>query len=196
MALRLNIIVASTRPGRAGIAIGKWFHSVAEAHGGFDAHLVDLAEYELPVFDEPGFPSSGKHVHDHTKRWAEVNAAGDAIAMVMPEYNHGPPGGLVNALNYLYNEWNYRPLSFVSYGGVSGGLRSVSVTKQLAVALRMVPVVEGVIIPNYFPLYEEGIFNAQEAHEKSANAALNELALLAGPLKTVREAKQAAKTKG
>lgn len=191
MTLRLNTVVASTRPGRAGLAVGTWFQGQAKSHGGFDAQLVDLAEFELPVFDEPHFPSQQKYTQEHTKRWAASADAADAFVFVTPEYNHGPPGGLLNALNYLYKEWNYKPVGFVSYAGISGGLRSVSIIKQLVVSLRMVPIVDSVIVPNYFPMMKDGVFEAGAAQEKSAVTMLNELALLAEALKSVRAKKAA-----
>ena len=101
MTLRLHTIIASTRPGRVGPAVGAWFQGVAEAHPAFDARLVDLADFALPVFDEPNHPRSGKYVHDHTKAWSESVAAADAFVFVTPEYNFHPTPALVNALTYL-----------------------------------------------------------------------------------------------
>lgn len=191
MTYRLNTVVVSTRPGRAGLAVGNWFHDQATHHPGFDAHLVDLADFNLPIFDEPAFPSQQKYTKDHTKRWAASADAADAFVFITPEYNHGPPGSLLNALNYLYKEWNYKPVGFVSYAGISGGLRSVGISKQLLVALRMVPIVDSVIVPNYFPLMKDGVFEGKETHQKSAVTMLDELRLLAEALKPVREKKAA-----
>ena len=121
MALRLNVIVASTRPGRVGIHVGRWAHGVAAAHPAFEARLVDLAEFALPVYDEPRHPRLRQYEHAHTRAWSASVAAADAFVLVTPEYNHGPTPALINALDYVYHEWHYKPAAFVSYGGVSGG---------------------------------------------------------------------------
>jgi NAD(P)H-dependent FMN reductase len=136
---KLNVIVASTRPGRVGIKIGSWFADYARQHGKFDVELVDLKEVNLPMMDEPNHPVKRQYQHDHTKAWsASVNAA-DAFILVTPEYNYGLPPALVNALDYLFVEWNYKPAAFVSYGGASGGMRSVQMTKQILTTLKIMP---------------------------------------------------------
>src|SRR5699024_2482249 len=112
MTLTLHTIICSTRPGRIGPAVGDWFHGVAVAHGGFEAVRVDLADFNLPIFDEPKHPRLQQYQHDHTKRWSESVAAADAFVFVTPEYNFNPPPSLVNALDYLSLEWNYKPCAF------------------------------------------------------------------------------------
>src|SRR3546814_6972986 len=79
--MRLNIIITSTRPGRVGPAVGRWFHAFAQSEGSFDARLVDLADFALPVYDEPHHPRLGKYQHEHTRRWSESVAAADAFAL-------------------------------------------------------------------------------------------------------------------
>src|SRR3546814_1428758 len=81
-------------------------------------------------------PRLGKYQHEHTRRWSESVAAADAFALVTPEYNFGPTPALLNALNYVYTEWNYKPAAFVSYGGVSGGIRAVQLTKPVLCTLK------------------------------------------------------------
>lgn len=175
MSLRLHTVIASTRPGRIGAAVARWFHGVAEDEGSFDAQLVDLAGFDLPVYDEPRHPRMREYEHEHTRRWSESVAAADAFVFVTPEYNFGPTPALSNALNYLYVEWNYKPAAFVSYGGVSGGLRGVEAAKQTLTTLKMVPIVEAVPIPMVAQRVEDGAFEAEEIHEKSARALLPEL---------------------
>jgi len=125
MTPKLHIIICSTRPGRVGPSVAQWAYDAAVAHGGFEPVLVDLASFGLPVFDEPEHPRLGKYQHAHTKAWSASVAAADAFVFVTPEYNFGPPPALVNALNYLSREWQYKPAAFVSYGGHSGGMRAV-----------------------------------------------------------------------
>ena len=92
-----------------------------------------------------------------------------------PEYNFGTPPALNNALNYLYLEWNYKAAMFVSYGGVSGGTRSVQMTRQTLSALKLVGITDGVHIPSIAKLIEDGRFKATPDNDKAARATLDEL---------------------
>jgi len=68
----LQVIVASTRPGRIGRAVGEWFAGEAREHGAFRVELVDLAEVALPLFDEPRHPRLRDDEHAHTQRWSAI----------------------------------------------------------------------------------------------------------------------------
>lgn len=189
MSLKLNVIVCSTRPGRVGISIGRWFEAYAKAHGSFDVTLEDLADYQLPVFDEPHHPRLRKYEHDHTKAWSASVERADAYVFVTPEYNYGPPPSLVNAMNYLVAEWRDKVAGFVSYGGVSGGMRAVQAEKLMMTNFKIMPLPEQVLIPN-FPqhLDAEKRFTPNELHETSAKAMLDELARWGAALKAMRQA--------
>lgn len=186
--LTLAVVITSTRPGRACLPIGTWFHGLAERHGRFEVKLVDLAEVNLPFIDEPRHPRFGQYEHDHTKAWSATVAAADAFVFVTPEYNHSSPPALLNAFDYLFKEWNYKAAGFVSYGGPAGGARSVQMTKQVVTALKMMPMFEGVVIPLFSQFLKDDVFTATEAHEKSATAMLDELARWAEALKVLRPA--------
>jgi NAD(P)H-dependent FMN reductase len=175
MAPRLHTIIGSTRPGRVGPSVAAWFHACAEQHALFKAVLVDLKTFDLPVFDEPFHPALQKYQHAHTKKWAESVEAADAFVFVAPEYNYGPSPALLNALDYVYVEWNYKPAAFVSYGSVSGGLRGVQMTKQTLSALKMVPIVEAVAIPMVQNQIKDGKFTPTEEQKKAASTMLDEL---------------------
>lgn len=186
MPLRLNIILASTRPGRIGKPVADWFEGVAKRKGNFDVHLVDLVDFELPVYDEPTHPRLQQYEHAHTRRWSESVAAADAYVFVTPEYNFGPTPALINALNYVYNEWNYKPAAFVSYGGVSGGLRAVQTAKLTLTTLKMMPILEAVMVPMVSEHIRDGRFEANEIHNDSAEVLLAELHRWAEALKPMR----------
>ena len=147
---QLQVVIASTRPGRAGLPIGRWAAETAAKHGGFDVELVDLEEMRLPLLDEPHHPRMRRYMKDHTLRWSKKVSVADAFVFVTPEYNYGPPPSLLNAIDFLHDEWAYKPVAFVSYGGVAAGLRSVQALKQVVTTLRMVPIPEGVAIPFVF----------------------------------------------
>jgi NAD(P)H-dependent FMN reductase len=110
---------------------------------------------------------------------------------VTPEYNFGPTPALTNAMNYLYHEWSYKPVGFVSYGGLSGGMRGVQIAKGLATTLKMMPMYEAVPIPSVFGLIgDEGgqkVFKANEHHEKGAVSLLDETLKWAVALRTIRK---------
>jgi NAD(P)H-dependent FMN reductase len=185
---KLNVIVASTRPGRVGYPVAQWFTELARAHGGFEVELVDLAEVGLPLLDEPNHPRLGQYVHQHTKDWSASVAGADAFVFVTPEYNFGMPASLKNAIDYLHHEWQYKPVGFVSYGGVSAGTRAVQMTKQVVTTLKMTPVSEAVAIPFVTQfLGDDGTVQANEAMEGAAKAMLDELLRYTNALAPLRD---------
>jgi len=189
MQLKLQTIICSTRPGRAGPAIARWFNEFASRHGKFETSLVDLADVKLPIYDEPHHPRLQQYEKAHTQEWSASVAAADAYVFVIPEYNFGPPPSFVNALNYVYKEWNYKPCGFVSYGGVSGGLRSVQLAKQLVTTLKMMPMVESVAAPMFSQLLDEdGHFRSNPLIDDSAQQMLDELFKWAQALKPLHTA--------
>jgi NAD(P)H-dependent FMN reductase len=184
--MKLQVVVASTRPGRAGLPVARWFVEAARRHGRFDVELVDLLEWNLPHLDEPKHPRFRDYQHEHTRRWSAKIDAADAFVFVTPEYNYSAPPALLNALDFLYWEWNYKPLGFVSYGGVSGGLRSVQVVKLGATTLKLVAIPEAVSIPWIAKRIENGAFAAQDVDEKAATTMLDELHRWADALTPLR----------
>jgi NAD(P)H-dependent FMN reductase len=186
MAPRLHTIIASTRPGRVGPAPAKWFHEFARKHGSFDAHLIDLADFDLPLIDEPQHPSRREYTHAHTKKWSESVNAADAFVFVTPEYNYGPPPSLLNALDFLFWEWQYKAVGLAGYGGVSGGGRSTHAIKPTIATLKMMPIPETVWLPNVFQQLKDGVFTPNELNEQGAAALLNELIKWTGALAPLR----------
>lgn len=184
--MRLNVIIASTRPGRVGLPIGRWVHQAAQAHGGFDAHLVDLADFALPLYDEPHHPRLRRYEHEHTRRWSASVEAADAYVLVAPEYNHAPTPALINAIDYVFHEWAYKPAAFVSYGGVSGGLRAVQATKPVLLALTVVPVPEAVVINMPGEQIHDGAFHPKDVQVAAADTMFGELKRWAEALAPLR----------
>ncbi|GAB3854732.1 NAD(P)H-dependent oxidoreductase [Nocardioides maradonensis] len=183
----LQIIVASTRPGRRGDAVAHWIADVAQAHAGFEVELVDLAEVGLPLLDEPHHPSMQRYTQDHTRAWSSTVARADAFVIVTPEYNHSFPASLKNALDFLFVEWADKPVGLVSYGGVSGGLRSVASLKPVLAALRMVPAVEAVSIPSFASRIEHDAFVPDAGLDGAAKAMLDEMSRLTAALAPLRD---------
>jgi NAD(P)H-dependent FMN reductase len=185
---RLGVVIASVRQGSVGRPVAKWFIERAQQHAKFEVEAIDLKEIDLPVFSERYHPRLQKYENDKQKKWSAVVAALDAFVFVTPEYNHGISPALLNAFDYLFVEWNYKPAAFVSYGGISGGLRAVQMTRQTMAALKIVSIVEAVTIPFVAQAIDRGsgVFKANEEHEKSATLLLDELYRWAGALAALR----------
>ncbi len=184
--MKLHTVICSTRPGRIGPAVANWFHVQARAHGGFEAELVDLATFNLPVFDEPRHPRMGQYEFEHTKKWAASVASADAFAFVIPEYNYFAPASLVNAITYLSTEWAYKPAGLVSYGGVSGGLRAAQSSKSLLTTVNMMPVPQGVAVPMAMQAIKDGVFTSNALIDDSAKAMLDALVKWTTAMKPMR----------
>ncbi|ETK30543.1 NADPH-dependent FMN reductase [Microbispora sp. ATCC PTA-5024] len=185
----LKIIVASTRPGRAGLPLGEWAREQAEAHGGFSkVEVIDLAEVNLPFMDEPNHPRLRQYTKRHTHEWSAAVDEADAFVFVTPEYNHGYNAVLKNALDYLHQEWQYKPVGLVSYGGVAAGTRAAQQLKQVLTALKLTPVYEAVAIPFVHQFIdEEGTVVANDNMITSAKAMFDELARQTEALRPLRE---------
>ena len=184
---RLGIVLVSVREGRAGEAVAAWAMDRARAHGGFDVELVDLKAIDLPMLNEPHHPKLKKYTSPTTQTWSATVDALDAFIFVTPEYNHGTPPSLSNALDHLHTEWSYKAAAFVSYGGISGGLRGVQMTKPRLLAFNMMPIVDGVPIPFVAKQIAAGRFEATDAQNKALTLTLDELTRWTGALALLRK---------
>jgi NAD(P)H-dependent FMN reductase len=183
----LLIVIASTRPGRVGLPVGRWFEQRARAHGGFSVSVVDLAELGLPLMDEPNHPRLRKYTQPHTLAWSELVDGADAFAFVMPEYNYSFTAPLKNAIDYLHQEWRHKPAGLVSYGGVSAGTRAAAALRAPLGALNVHPLAEAVSIPFVARLInDDGELEANEVMEKAAEAMLDELLRVSNALAVLR----------
>jgi len=151
----LQIIIGSTRPGRVGPSVATWFEAQARAADTFEVEVIDLVDVALPLLDEPNQPGAQKYLHEHTKAWSATITRADAVVFVIPEYNSSMNAATKNALDYLYVEWNYKPLGVVSYGGISGGLRAAQAIKQVGAALKMIVMPDTVMIPGVSSMLSE-----------------------------------------
>lgn len=188
MALKLNVIIGSTRPGRGGPAVAQWVYEFAKGSEKFDVELVDLANFDLPLLDEPAHPSMRKYEHEHTKRWSESVASADAFLFVTPEYDYFVPASLVNAIQYLFHEWTYKPAAIVSYGGISGGLRGSQELRQLLGNKNVMAINQPVPAPFYSQFIgDDGVFTPNESIANGTATLLSELQKWAVALKPMRE---------
>lgn len=193
MSPRLQVIVASTRPGRVGLPVAEWFRARACSHGAFEVELIDLAAVGLPFLDEPNHPRLRDYEHDHTKAWSKSVDSADAFAIVMPEYNYGFNAPLKNAIDYLHHEWKHKPVGLVSYGGVAAGTRAAQMLKQVLTTLSMVPLFEAVSIPFVAQFIDDGDRLApNDTMESAATAMLDALVEWEAALRPMRERPRAA----
>ncbi len=183
----LQVLIASTRPGRVGLPVAEWFATHARSHGGFTVDVADLVEIGLPLLDEPNHPRLRKYTHQHTRNWSMRVEAADAFAFVTPEYNHGPAPAFLNALSYLHQEWKYKPAGFVSYGGVSAGTRGVEVAKAVVTTLDMFVISQAVSIPfvQQF-LDDDSRIEPNAVMSDAATSMLDELVRVEAALRSLR----------
>lgn len=146
--LKIAVVVGSTRPGRKAGAVAQWVLENARRRGDATFELLDIAEYDLPLLDEPVPPSLAQYSKPHTKRWADAVAQYDGFVFITPEYNHSVPASLKNALDFVFAEWNDKAAGIVSYGsaggtraaehlrGILGELAIADVRAQVALGLR------------------------------------------------------------
>ena len=189
----LLVIVASTRPGGLGPAIGRWFtEAVADRAAEHEVSLrtLDLRSLALPWLDEPGMPADGHYVHAHTKRWSETVQSADGCVFVVPEHNSGMPGSLKNAMDALHAEWVWKPAGIVSYGMTSAGTRALLAVRQTAAALQMVPTPSSVSIRVREEI-RDGALVPSAPRDERASDMLDEAVRLARLLAPMREAQLA-----
>ncbi|MFJ9912769.1 NADPH-dependent FMN reductase [Actinacidiphila glaucinigra] len=136
---RIAVILGSTRPGRIGEGVAQWVYENAALRDDAEYELVDVADYALPLLDEPVPPSMGRYSRPHTFAWAEKIASFDGYVFVTAEYNHSIPAALKNAIDYLFAEWNNKAAGFVAYGS-AGGTRAVEHLRLVMAELRVATV--------------------------------------------------------
>ncbi|GII64905.1 FMN reductase [Sphaerisporangium krabiense] len=182
---RIAIIVGSTRPGRIGRGVADWVYRITAKRTEAEYEIVDLADQDLPLYDEAVPAAVGRYAGEHTRRWAEIVERYDGYLVVTPEYNHAPPAALKNAFDFVYAEWGDKAIGFVGYGA-AGGARAVEHLKLVAVELSIAPVSAqvGLLIPADFPAYPE--FTPLDGRESELERVLNQLESWSKALAAVR----------
>ena len=176
----LGIIVGSTRPGRVGDQIARWFVERVQMHAGIDVDLIDLDALDLPFLDEAEHASTHVYRQPHTRSWSDRVARLDAVVLVTPEYNSSFPAPLKNALDFLADEWSGKPVAMVGYGGISSGTRAVQALLPVVTSLWMF-----VVGAMYVPLRQRivnGSLSMSSLEERSAAEILTRLTHLTGAL--------------
>ncbi|MEA3144130.1 MAG: hypothetical protein QOG31_1454 [Thermoplasmata archaeon] len=183
---RIAVILGSTRPGRNGEAVARWVHELASQRTDAEFELVDLAEQGLPLLDEPLPPSLGQHNRPHTIAWAAKVAQYDGFVFVTPEYNHGIPGALKNAIDFLYKEWNNKAAGFVSYGSM-GGVRAVEHLRLVMAEVQVATVRAQVALSLATDFESYRTFKPLPHHAGILDTMLGQLVAWSNAMKQVRE---------
>ena len=137
------VIFGSTRQGRRGDVVATWLMDRLATRTDATFALVDLREVALPFFDAPAPPASGAIV-PQAEQWAAQVERADGFLFVTPEYNHGYPAVLKNAIDHLYHPWVHKPAAIMSYGGFAAGYRAAEQLRQVLIEVKMVPIREQV----------------------------------------------------
>ena len=184
--LKIAILTGSTRPGRNNEAVAKWVYHLAKKRGDAEFELVDIASYNLPLFDEPMSPMFGQYSRPHTRAWSEKVASFDAYVFVTPEYNHSVSGALKNAIDFLYREWNNKAAGFVSYGGNAGGSRAVEHLRLIMAEMMVATVRSQVLLSLVTDFQQFTNFTPAPSHEREVHAMLDQLIAWGDALKHMR----------
>ena len=192
--LNLKMIIGSTRPGRAADRVIPWITTAATEHGAFDVEILDLRDWQLPIFTETfatlGDPHNPSFSAPEVRRWNDAIMAGDVYLFVTPEYNHSVPGVLKNAIDSVFASFAFRhkPAAFVGYsGGIAAGIRAIEHLVHIAIEAEMVPLRTTVLIPVVGAAFGQ---DGEPRDRRAATAAgimLDDLAWWAAVLRRARE---------
>lgn len=190
---RIALIVGSTRDSRFADKPAQWMLAQARARDDMTVELLDLRDFDLPLFNEV---ASNLHVPTQDPKalaWQKKLAEFDGYIFVVPEYNHSMPGALKNAMDQAYNEWVHKPMGAIGYGSM-GAARSIEHLRMVAVELQMVPVRNAVHIggPDIFQVHPMGgnaeISAIEEHLLPSAKALLDDMVWWANATRAARAA--------
>ncbi|MFC5745357.1 NADPH-dependent FMN reductase [Actinomadura rugatobispora] len=170
--IRLAVIVGSTRDGRFATTVATWFSGEVGLHLKAEVDVIDLAEVPLPVVMQAAPVNTGVYESAEVRALAARIEAADAFVVITAEYNHSFPASLKLAVDSVHLEWRGKPVAFVSYGGLSGGLRAVEHLRQVFAELRAVTVRNTVSFHMMFEQFDEHGRPRQAAQVSTATATM------------------------
>lgn len=187
----LAIVTGSTRPGRNAEAVARWVAGIAGQRSDAKFELIDIADYNLPLLDEPlsavaAARMGADYTHQHTKIWSETISRFDGFMLVTPEYNFGAPAALKNALDYLHPEWNNNAAGFVGYG-TNGGARATAQLRQVMGELQVATIVPEVGLSLLDDFENYTVFKPSDAHPPRLRSMLDQLIAWSAALTPLRE---------
>ena len=174
--MKIQIIVGSVREGRTAIKVARWVKQSIDNENFSTVHveLVDLKEWDLPLFAGSHPPLTGIYDQPKQQQWADKIAQGDAFIFISPEYNHGYSPALKNALDYLGKEWQGKPAAYVGYGATNGS-RSIDQIRQVGTQLGLIDSNATIEIREIFSRNQTEIFDSNEFDRKALLSVLNRL---------------------
>ena len=192
--LNLKMVIGSTRPGRAADRVIPWITTAAAEHGAFDVDILDLRDWQLPVFGETfatiGDPRHPTFSAPEVRRWNDTISAGDAYVFITPEYNHSVPGVLKNAIDSVFATFAFRnkPGACVAYsGGIGGGIRAIEHLAHIAIEAEMVPLRNNVVIPFVSAAFGDDGIPVDDRTQAAAAIMLDDLAWWGAALQRARQ---------
>lgn len=185
---KILVILGSTREGRRGEKVANWTMKVLSKRADADYEMVDLKIWNLPFYDFPTSPSTERGLYHNKlqKKWAEKIASADGFIMITPEYNHGYSAVLKNAIDYLWYEWNHKPIAFISYGSAAGGARAVEQLREVAVEVELVSIRQTVLISGIHGAFDENGNIKDDAYNHRLEAVAQRLVIWARSLRILR----------
>ena len=183
---KISIIIGSTRPGRNGEQVAKWYYEIAKKRTDAEFELIDIVDYDLPLLDEVLPAGWNQYANEHTKKWAAKIGEFDGYVMVTPEYNHSTSAALKNAIDYLGVEWANKAVGFVSYGSAMG-VRAVEHLRQIVGELQMADVRQQVMLSLFTDFEDMQVFKPAEMKIDDVNVQLDQLIAWSKALKTIRK---------
>ncbi|MEU2558492.1 NAD(P)H-dependent oxidoreductase [Streptomyces longispororuber] len=182
--VKVAVVVGSNREGRFGPVVAEWLLRHVRDHAGFEVDVVDLADVDLPT--SLSYRPSGSTRAELAKVTPKL-AAADAFIVLTPEYNHSYPASLKNVIDWHGPEWHAKPVAFVSYGGLSGGLRAVEHLRPVLAELHAVTIRETVSFHNAGALFgDDGTHKDPAAADAAAKTMLDQLAWWAWALRAAK----------
>jgi len=142
--LKVAVIIGSVRERRFGSVVANWLVAQAEQYADLDLDVVDLREVDLPPVIQSHPVVTGEYTSAAVRAFAARIGAADGFIVVTPEYNHSYPSSLKHAIDSINPEWHAKPVGFVSYGGLAGGLRAVEHLRLVFAELHAVTIRETV----------------------------------------------------
>jgi NAD(P)H-dependent FMN reductase len=183
--IKIAIIIGSTRPGRKAEVVARWAYDIARKRKDAEFELVDIADFNLPLLDEPIPAMFGQYSHDHTRAWSAKIASFDGYVFVTPEYNHSTSAALKNAIDFLYHEWNNKAAGFIAYGGTTGA-RAVENLRLVMAELQVATVRAQVGLSLFTDFENFTVFKPAETQQKNVNGMLDQVIAWSGALKPLR----------
>jgi NAD(P)H-dependent FMN reductase len=185
---KIAIVIGSTRPGRLGTDVADWVARAAKEREGADYQVLDIAEFDLDLLNEPTVPGAANREYDNekTRRWSRAVDEFDGFVFVTPEYNHSVPAAMKNAFDVLYPEWSDKPVGFVGYGA-DGAVRAIEHWRTIVANARMVAVRAQVAL-SLFQDFTDGACTPIERREGELAGLFDQVEQMVGALSTLRAA--------